>query len=89
MYKKVGSKIKSLVKGIVGVGMVASVILGLLCMFGVSFLGGILLAGMGCLMSWLSGLLMYAYGEMVDCIQDIRNRLDGEGVRVERNDEMV
>lgn len=76
MYSNVGSKIKSLVKIIVGVGMAASVLVGIVIwVTAEAFLLGLLIAGLGCFASWLSGLVMYAYGEMADCLQDIRDHL--------------
>ncbi len=65
MYNNAGGKIKGLATVIVAIGMIASVILGIVAMFG-NFFAGLLTAAIGCLSAWLSGLMMAAFGELVE-----------------------
>lgn len=69
MYKNVGKQIKDLASIITLIEAVASVITGIIVAC-VDFedmwwIGAIIIAG-GLLVAWLSNLILYAYGELVD-----------------------
>ena len=84
MYKNPGKTIKRLTKVIVGVGMALSIVAGLafLAMPG-GFFVGLLVAALGCLLSWLSGLTLAAYGDIADNLLAIRNKIVGQDVEAE------
>ena len=75
MYQNAGKSIKTLVTLIVVIQMVLAIVAG----FGVaSFLEdisdsgsfiGFLIAAVGCFSAWLSGLILYAYGEIADGVK--------------------
>ena len=70
MYKNAGKSIKNIVKVVVGIQIALFIILGIILMLlvpdGAGFLAGALVAGVGCFFAWLSGLILYAYGDMAD-----------------------
>ena len=86
MYQNAGRSIKSVVSIVVKIGYALSVIggvgivlLGLVSgdigTFIASLLGTVIVAGLGCLSTWLSGLWLYAYGEITDRLISIDERL--------------
>ena len=79
MYSDVGKKIKTLATACAWVGVVTSLILGVSLISGLGLLAGVIAFALGCFCSWLGYLMLYAFGEITDCIRDIRNKLcDGE-----------
>lgn len=67
MYNNSGAKVKGLATVIVTLSMIGSVILGLILMVATeSFLLGAIVIGNGCFVAWLSGLMLAAFGEMVE-----------------------
>ena len=76
MFNNVGGKLKTLAKVVAWIGMIASCMLGLgsivLVRIGVGafipigFLMGFLIMVIGFLISWLSSLGLYAFGELVE-----------------------
>ncbi|MBE6917110.1 MAG: hypothetical protein E7470_04295 [Ruminococcaceae bacterium] len=75
MYEWVGTKIKSLTKIICGIGIAVSVIGGVVLIFTANFLTGIIVAVVGALSSWISGFMLYGYGEIVDNLMEMNYRL--------------
>ena len=75
MYEFVGEKIKKMTVIICGIGIVLSIIAGVLMMFTGGFLTGIIIAVVGALGSWISGFMLYGYGEIVDNLMEINYRL--------------
>lgn len=68
MFDNIGGKIKGLAVATTIIGMVLSIIYGIFMMAvgeEMAF-AGLLVAGLGCLCSWLSSFTMYALGQMVD-----------------------
>lgn len=69
MYNNSGAKVKGLASFFAGLGMVCSIIAGIVTMIGGrgfgGFLGGVIVAAVGCLGAWLGGLMMAAFGELV------------------------
>lgn len=81
MYSDVGKKIKTLATVCACFGVIISIALGAVLMINEALMG-LLLIACGCICAWLGYLTLYAFGEITDCIQDIRNQLcDGEGQR--------
>lgn len=80
MYNNAGKRIKNLTKVIVGIEMALAVIAGIAIMpsGGLGFWLGLLVAGLGCFFAWVGGLVMYAYGDIADNLQAIRNKTVGE-----------
>ena len=75
MYKNVGRKIKTLASVLTWIGIVASVIAAIVCFVaaskttygsGMYIAYGIAVLVIGCLASWLSNLVLYGFGELVD-----------------------
>ena len=94
MYNNIGKKIKTVANVLAVVGIVISIILGIV--FFMVWSGtlklvsdvisldsyqrstlsgavyGLLIAGGGSFVSWISNFLLYGYGELIDCAQDVR-----------------
>ena len=77
MYQNAGKSIKTLVTAIVAIQMVLAVTAGIgIASFlndvseGGSFIG-FLFAAFGCFVAWLSGLILYAYGEIAEGVKRI------------------
>jgi len=73
LYTNIGGKIKGLAKVICWIGIVASVIAGIAMMVSMSQLNGGLgvLLGLvymvvGALVSWISSLALYGFGELIE-----------------------
>lgn len=66
MFSNVGGKIKGLAQVITWIGIVASVIGGIVLMSKVSFIVGLLTAVVGSLFSWIGSLALYGFGQLVE-----------------------
>ena len=68
MYDEIGSKIKIVGKAVCILGCVASVIMGFVIMGSSSSMvgTGFLILMVGSLLSWVSSLLIYGFGELID-----------------------
>ncbi len=71
MYKNIGGKIKNVAEIITTIGCFASVVLGILVMVlgdgnGAMIFTGLVVMAIGCFGSWLSTLLLYGYGQMIE-----------------------
>ena len=71
MFENIGKKIKSLVLIITRIEFALFIIIGICLIFSSNVLLGLLVGGLGCLFAWLSSLFIYAFGEIVDKLQDI------------------
>ena len=73
MYKSAGKRIKDVVTTIVGIQMAFFILVGILLTVlvrgGVGFLVALFVTGGGCFFTWLSGLLMYAFGDIADNVK--------------------
>ncbi len=87
MYANIGKKIKTLASVIGWVGIALSCIAGLaifIYSLGDSetivkgFLIGILIAGIGSLVSWISSFLLYGFGELVDKTASLERHFCGD-----------
>lgn len=82
MYGNIGGKIKNIIRFVVGIEIVGAIIGGLAIAGSLGEGGtviGILIAGGGALMAWLSGMLIYAVGEMTEAVVEIRDMLKLRG----------
>lgn len=69
MYKNIGSKVMTLAKILCWIGILASVIIGLIMIFGTGrsgILPGILTLVFGSFFSWLASWVTYAIGKSAD-----------------------
>ena len=80
MFDNIGKKIKGVAGFVFILGSVASVVYGLGTMMSLSFFSssygsgillGILIIGVGILLSWLSVLLIYGFGELIEKTTEI------------------
>lgn len=89
MYKNVGRSIKDVVKVVVGIEMVIFIILGFVLMItlsdGLGLILGAIVAGAGCFVAWLSGLILYAYGDIADNVKMLANAVNGLCLSSEEN----
>ena len=68
IYKNVGAKIKGLANFVAWIGIICSVIAGIfvMCLDEDMILAGFLIIALGAFISWLSNILLYGYGQMID-----------------------
>lgn len=74
MFNKIGRKIKEIVKFFAAFGIIVSIIIGISIpfVFGENFIIlGVCVIGIGSLISYVNSLVLYAFGELVDNINDI------------------
>lgn len=84
MFDNVGNKLKSIASIFAFLGIAASVILGLIVLFGSSVILGLLIMVFGSFLSWVSNLVIYGIGEAVENSQiaaqyAIRAKKESEG----------
>ncbi len=81
MFDQIGKKIKTLAKAVAWIGIMLSFLVGAALMFNSSGLS-LVIVPVGSLLSWLGSLLLYGFGELVDCAQRIADRMDApeEGI---------
>ena len=90
MFDNIGGKIKKLAKVLCWIGIIFSVILGVLMMvsggsysrYGYSSSGGGVLAGLltivlGSLLSWIGSFFTYGFGQLIENTDDIRSKMKG------------
>lgn len=76
MYKNSGAKVKGLATTITTLVMIGSILFGLIIIVASkSFLTGLIFAVVGCFIGWLSGLMLAAFGELVENSYHIRQML--------------
>ena len=80
MYKNIGNKIKSLATGTFLVEAIGSIITGFILMAEEDVLY-ILLVIFGPLVAWVSSWILYAFGEMVEDIHAMRNKITPASVQ--------
>ena len=66
MYNNIGHKIKTLATVIAVIGMIASLLLGVILISKEEFVLGIIVAAIGCLLSWLSSFTLFGYGCLIE-----------------------
>lgn len=65
MFANVGGKIKAVAQVVTWIGIIGSVIGGI-ALISTNFIAGLLTAGVGSLLSWVSALALYGFGELVE-----------------------
>lgn len=80
MFNNVGEKLKNLAAFFTCVGIVFSVILGIV-VIKISVIIGLLVMVAGSLLSWIASLGMYAFGELVDNTSIIAGKKVNTGAR--------
>lgn len=81
MFTNIGGKIKTLTKVVCWIGIVASAIGGVVCMFDDEVLAGLAMIVGGALASWVGSFVLYAFGELVEnvaVIAEMRVKADAE-----------
>jgi len=78
MYNNVGKGIKNIVSTFVKIQIVLYVILGIILLIASIasevFIGvflSIIFVALACWLAWVGGLILYAYGEITDCVQKL------------------
>ncbi len=79
MYDNVGGKIKKMASVVAVIGIIVSVIAGIRTM-AVSAIGGLIVAAIGALASWISNIALYAFGDLVENVAAIKEAItNGNG----------
>ncbi len=76
MFDNIGKKIKAVAQVITWLGILISVILGIASGAGSNGLMFLIITPIGCLLSWLGSLVLYGFGELIDCAQRIADKAD-------------
>lgn len=75
MFDNIGGKIMTLALVICLLGMVASVISGVVLIFSDMTVVGLVTIVAGCLGSWLGSFCLYGFGHLIECMDDVRDSL--------------
>ncbi len=75
MFENIGGKIKTLAGTITIIGMLVSVIIGLLLMMS-EVISGLVVGGLGCLFSWIGSFVLYGLGEVIEQLQESNRRAE-------------
>lgn len=80
MFNNIGGKIKALASIFTWIGIIISLIIGLLFIFADSHVVviGILIIIIGSLMSWISSWLLYGFGDLIENSSIIARKLSPE-----------
>lgn len=73
MFEYIGIKIMSLAKVMAWIGIVVSIIVGLMLLANDSILGMIVMA-LGSLMSWVSSFVLYGFGQLIDDVSVLKQK---------------
>ncbi len=91
MYSNIGGKIKVFAKVIACIGVVICIIYGfvmLVSMEGMALIG-LLIMTVGSLLSWLSSLVLYGFGELVENSSIIANKKNTDIPKISAKDETL
>lgn len=87
MYDNVGQKIKGLVSAVVKLMIFFSILFGIIVIIAsfateiyIGVFAGLAIAILGSLSAWMSGLILYAYGEITQCVQKMAGVLQTDTV---------
>ncbi len=75
MFDKIGTKIKNLAIIITVLGVIASIVSGIIVMINVVWWRGLIIIICGCLVSWIGSFFAYGFGEIIEKLNDISNDL--------------
>lgn len=75
MFENIGNKIMLLAKIIAWIGIIISIISGFVIMVSQEELFfGFITGGLGVLFSWIGSFMIYAFGQLVDDVSEIREK---------------
>ncbi len=85
MFKNIGGKIKTLSEFVTWVGIIASVVLGIIIMFygDIMVLVGLVVMSFGCFFSWIGSFLLYGYGQLIENSDKLVLLQTGEDIKNE------
>ena len=66
MFDNIGGKIKSLASAIAWIGIIISILSGIVLFFSEGFLIAILVAGLGSLSAWIGSFMQYGFGQLIE-----------------------
>ena len=93
MYDKIGGKIKVLTKAIAIIGIVASVIYGIVLLSSGQTVAGIIYILIMPFLIWISSFVLYGFGELVEKVcnieKNIRQRYPDQDADSEQNDYII
>lgn len=75
MFERIGSKIKGLASVIAWVGIMASILLGIVLCVSEMILIGLVVMVIGSLASWIGTFLLYGFGELIEKTCSIEEQL--------------
>ncbi len=83
MFDNIGSKIMKLAKVLCWIGIILSIIYGIIIMAagnrsyngGGGVLAGLLVIVIGCLASWVGSFFAYGFGQLIEDTQEIRRKM--------------
>ena len=87
MYKNVGKKIKALASITAVLGIIAGIVLGIILLVDGSTLEGVLMLILLPILSWISCLTLYAFGDIVIKINHIAKTVCGDIENEEEEEE--
>lgn len=81
MFENIGGKIKKFAQIMCWIGMGASALAGVLLLFGPAWWLGIIIAVVGCFVSWIGSFLLFGFGQLIEDTSAIRRTLSNDGVQ--------
>ena len=66
MFDNIGGKIKSLASVIAWIGIIITILSGIVLFFSEGFLIAILVAGLGSLSAWIGSFMQYGFGQLIE-----------------------
>lgn len=88
MFKNIGGKIKTLAEILAMLGMIGSIILGIIeLMAGENVLIGFLIFIIGSIASWLSSCFIYGFGQLIENTDFLVKRFDYNNSKYIDNDQ--
>lgn len=76
MYDNIGRKLKDLAQIFTALGIIASIIFGIFMFVGSQIFLGLLVIALGSLLSWISSLFLYGFGELIEKNCEIARNTD-------------
>lgn len=79
VFDNSGSKLKSVAQALCWIGIILSSILGIITMFQAQFFAGLIRMIAGILSSWIGSLALYGFGELIEKVISIDQKLSAYG----------
>ena len=91
MYDNIGNKIKILAKTVCLLGIIGSVIFGLIVCFGTGEFRaiGLLYVLIGSIMSWISSFITYGFGELIEKVCSIDKKINFRSLSKEEQEKSL